>query len=186
MPDTCKRLRHFIEEYHAIAAPTYEHIPKYMSIMYLTICEIVVECDKLACSNFPLLREYDPEIPIAKFRHLVLPRRTHRDRLHIIKTYFKSRYNNSIVGLPSLYRGFGHPQSFAVRYFNINENIKKTLADLERNAAIKRTAKLSELSSKQRKHDTLIETFDNTECESYKAATISHRSPTSLHRPTAP
>jgi hypothetical protein len=53
--DSCEALRRFMTEYHERACSTYENDPISMSIMYLTLLELWVACDKSACRVHPLL-----------------------------------------------------------------------------------------------------------------------------------
>lgn len=78
---TCGKLYERIKRYHTHANALYAEVPTRMSIMYLTILELWVACDKAACSVAPLLPTYDPELRLVEFQCLTLPLRSQLKRL---------------------------------------------------------------------------------------------------------
>ncbi|CAO2648219.1 Nn.00g074860.m01.CDS01 [Neocucurbitaria sp. VM-36] len=153
---TCGELRRLIEHYFTTATAAYAGIPISISIMYLTLAELWIACDRSACAQYSLLREYDPELCITEFQCLVLPQKQHMKRLHEIECYIQSRREAAASQLPSVYRLFGHQSSFAVRYFEESRELQATLAEIERDAEKKRTQKCQELRKRKTEYDTLM------------------------------
>jgi hypothetical protein len=65
--ETCGELRQLIKHYFNNASTAYASSPISMSIMYLTLAELWIACDRSACAQYPLLREYDHELHITEF-----------------------------------------------------------------------------------------------------------------------
>jgi hypothetical protein len=163
--DTCGKLRKLMEAYKAAASVMYASIPKAMSIMYLTITELWVMCDKSACYLYPLLKEYNPEICLDEFQSLCLPLRSQMERLKEAEDHVKSRYDNAVEDSPSIYRDFGHASSFAVRYFDKSPALQTLKSSIELDAKKKREAKWQELIGLKRQHQNLMKRYDEGECE---------------------
>lgn len=165
---TCGQLRRLIEHYFDTASAAYKEIPVSMSVMYLTLAELWIACDKSACAVYPLLRGYDTEICLTEFQCLVLPLKMHMERLHVVESYVQSRRAAVVISLPSLYRSFGHPSSFAVKYFDQSGALQATLQEIERDAARKREQKRQELKDLKARHANLMDQFMRATCDSEK------------------
>jgi hypothetical protein len=85
--NTCGKLRQFMESYFSIAINFLEGTPITLSIMYLTLVELWVACDKLACNKYSMLRDYNHEVLLEGFQCLVLPLKTQVARLSEIEKY---------------------------------------------------------------------------------------------------
>ncbi|KAH9870515.1 hypothetical protein IAQ61_005991 [Plenodomus lingam] len=164
-PGTCGKLRRIMESYHTNAYAVYSDVPISLSIMYLTLVEIWVACDESACSIHPLLLEYDPETDLAELQCLVLPLKTQLERLHNVEVYVSSRRVSARKSLPSVYRQFGDPSSFAVRYFDGDVQLQSTLAQIERKAAQKRQQKCQELARLQEQYQSLMHAYNTGVCQ---------------------
>ncbi|KAI4686606.1 uncharacterized protein J4E84_005887 [Alternaria hordeiaustralica] len=163
--EACGGLRSIMVSYHNTATSVYAGTPIGMSIMYLTVAELWVACDTIACSIYPMLPEYDPEIDLTEFQCLVLPLKGHLQRLWGVECYVKSRRHAATEGRPSVYRKFGDISSFAVRYFELCKPMQTTLSKLEADAAIKRRQKCGELASLQREYRQCMDRYNSLECE---------------------
>ena len=170
-PYSCGELRRLMEHYHAVASTVYADIPKSMSIMYLTILEIWIKCDTVACSEYPLLREFDPEIRLDEFQCLCLPLKRHMERLHYAENYVSARRKAITQGRPSIYYRFGHPSSFAVQYFDQSPELQTLLSEIERKAAINHKDKCEELAALKEEYADLMEDYDEADCE-YQEHTV--------------
>jgi hypothetical protein len=164
-PATCAELRRLIQHYFANASAAYARSPISMSIMYLTLAELWIACDRSACNHYPLLCEYDPEIYIAEFQCLVLPLKHDMERLHEVERYVQSRREAATSNLPSIYRSFGHSSSFAVRFFDGSQELQTTLEEIEFDASKKRERKCQELRQLKTKHDNLMDQYNSTSCD---------------------
>jgi hypothetical protein len=159
-------LRDLIEEYHRVAKSIHADLPVSISIMYLTLMDLWVACDKLACSIHPLLCEFDPEVPTHLLQSLLLPLRDQMKRLCDVETYLYARKSRSSRNRPSLFRDFGHPVSFAVKFFDESPLHQALLSQIEQKATEKKEAKCSELLQKKQAYRYYMEQFDKIpECE---------------------
>jgi hypothetical protein len=163
----CEKFRIAMSNYHQSASEAYARAPIGMSIMYLTLAELWVACDKSACAIYPMLAEYDPEILIQEFQCLVLPLKSQMKRLHEVESYVRTRQDRAKKGAPSIYRNFGHPLSFAVRYFEQSQEHQGTLAKIETDAKAKRKRKCEELKNLKHRHSQYMDTYNSTTCEYY-------------------
>lgn len=133
--------------------------------MYLTILEIWVECDSVACFKYPSLRQYDPEIHLEEFQCLCLPLRPQLQRLHDVERYMSTRQNSATKANPSVYRDFGHPSSFAVNYFDQTPALQTLKAEIERDAAVKLQEKKDELATLKDEYAELMEEYNDSDCD---------------------
>jgi hypothetical protein len=162
---TCGGLRRLIEHYFSTASAVYAGSPISMSIMYLTLTELWIACDRSACAQYSLLSDYDNELCITDFQCLVFLLKHHMQRLHEVERYVKSRRKAAMSHLPSVYRSFGHQSSFAVRYFDRSRELQTTLADIERDAERKRAQKCQELKKLKTKYDDLMNQHNSRSCD---------------------
>jgi hypothetical protein len=168
---TCGELRHLIQTYHGIASATYKDLPGSISIMYLTIMELWVACDRSACQVHPLLRQYAPTIPIELLQSLLLPLKDQMQRLSSVEAYLSSRLSVANKDAPSLFCDFGHTSSFAVKFFDQSSSLQRLKRQIETDATEKRENKRIELSTKQQQHRTYMNNYEKGSCE-YKVITV--------------
>lgn len=162
---TCGELRLLIEHYFANASAAYASSPISMSIMYLTLAELWIACDRSACTQYPLLCEYTHELHITEFQCLVLPLKHDMERLREVERYFQSRRQAAVSNLPSIYRSFGDPSSFAVRFYDRSRELQTTLVEIERDAARKRARKCQELEQLKTKYNNLMNQYNSSSCD---------------------
>ncbi|KAH6230109.1 hypothetical protein HBI42_037710 [Parastagonospora nodorum] len=164
---SCGELSRLMQFYHSAASTVYVGDPTSMSIMYLTLCAIWVQCDTLACREYPLLEKYDPEIQLDELQCLSLPLRSQMERLHEVELYVQSRRKAATRDHPSIFRDFGEPLSFAVKYFDSDQGIslRELLAEVERVTGEKVLKKCNELADLKRQYCELIEQYNSSECE---------------------
>jgi hypothetical protein len=167
---SCERLRCLIQEYYGHANPTYtsEADPRSISIMYLTLAELWAACDRCTCKMNPLLCEYDPEVTLEQLQSLALPFGSQLGRLDRLERYVKSRRSATDQSRPSLFSDFGHPKSFAVRYFDQSPKHQLLRVRVEEQAEVQRQEKLQELAHKRTQHDDLMARSDAMMCEYYE------------------
>jgi hypothetical protein len=186
-PSSCGELRRLMQVYHSSANSVYKRDPASLSIMYLTLCDIWVQCDILACEECPLLKEYDPEVQLDELQCLSLPLRTQMKRLHDVEAYVYLRRRGATKGYPSVFHEFGHISSFAVKYFESKQGnaLQALLAEIERTAAEKIRKKCEELADLKEQYNELIRHYDDNGCE-YEWTMVDHEdeSPISRHSST--
>ncbi|KAL6168631.1 hypothetical protein ACJQWK_05012 [Exserohilum turcicum] len=163
--NACGKLRTLMQNYYDIASTAYAQAPVAMSIMYLTLAELWISCDKCACAIYPMLIEYDPEVDLMEFQSLVLPLKSQLERLHTVESYVDSRRFQASKGKPSVYREFGKPSSFAVRYFDQCASLQAILKQIEDDAAIKRQKKCEELENIKSLYRQYMEIYSSSVCE---------------------
>lgn len=161
---TCGQLYDLLKQYHKSASAVYVGLPSSMSIMYLTILEIWVACDRSACNFFPLLTTYKPEVQLIELQCLILPLRNHMQRLHAVETYVQTR-ERSASNSVSIYRDFGNGSSFAVSYFDQSTQLQGVLQQIERDAAAKRADKCRELAKLKSEYTDLMNRYDAAQCK---------------------
>jgi hypothetical protein len=163
--DTCGKLRKLMETYKTAASIAYAGVTTAMSIMYLTLTELWVMCDKSACYLYPPLEKYNPEICLEEFQSLCLPLRSQMQRLKEAEDHVRSRSENAIEDYPSIYCDFGHVLSFAVCYFDKSPVLQALKSSIELDARKKREAKLQEFASLKQQYQGLMERYELGKCE---------------------
>ncbi|CAI6342345.1 unnamed protein product [Periconia digitata] len=162
--DSCERLGCLIETYHEKARIIYSNIPRNFSIMYLTIMELWVACDKCACHRYKLLLDYNPEVDVEPLCSLSLPFRSQMKRLVEIEKYVGTRCKDSMLSAPSLFRDFGHPTSFGVRYYDGSPEHQSLKESIEQEAEGKREQKRAELAQKKQQYRQLMADSGQLSC----------------------
>ena len=163
--DTCGKLGDLIQDYHDVAFPLYSGNPEATSIMLLTILEVWIACDESAIHICDFLRDYDPGMPQELFQSLALPFKCQMERLLRAEDYLNRRQRSAQFGSPSIFRDFGLPSCFAVRYFNQSPEHQDLLATIENRATLARHEKCEELRLKKEKYKSLIRLQDQSVCE---------------------
>ncbi|XP_014555371.1 hypothetical protein COCVIDRAFT_27710 [Bipolaris victoriae FI3] len=163
--NACEQLRMLMRIYYNIANTAYDQSPIAMSVMYLTLAELWISCDRCACAVYPMLTDYDPEVNLTEFQSLVLPLKSQLSRLNTIEGYIDLRRHKSIRGRPSIYREFGNPFSFAVRYFDQCKLLQSTLENIEYDATVSRKKKCEELERLKVLYRQYMHTYNNTLCD---------------------
>lgn len=165
---TCGRLRNIIECYYKSAASHYARNPEPSSIMLLTITELWIACDKSACILYGLLLDYALEIPVELLQSLVLPFRSQMKRLSNAERYLKTCRHSAKLDSPSIFRDFGHPSAFSVRYFNQSLEHQILFSRIEEQAFHAKEEKCRELSRKKEEYRNLMHRHDQSECDHYE------------------
>jgi hypothetical protein len=166
-PSSCGELWRLMQTYHSSASIAYAGHPTSMSVMYLTLLDLWIQCDALACRECPLLRKYDLELQLDELQCLSLPLKSQMQRLHDVEVYVQSRRTAATKANPSIYRDFGKHSSFAVKYFESQDGsgLQILLAEVQRVAAEKHQAKCKELLDLQLQYQKLTEQYNDTDCE---------------------
>ncbi|KAJ4287163.1 hypothetical protein N0V90_012561 [Kalmusia sp. IMI 367209] len=165
---TCEQLRRLLKEYFQCGISAYSavsDIPSSLSIMYLTVVELWIACDKCACNMYPLLHDFDPEVELSSFQALSLPFKSQLKRLLTAEAYLQSRRDNASANAPSLYRDFGLSSSFAVKYFDKSPEHQRLRSDIEQHAAMMRQQKCNELAKQKQLYHDLKADSDKRSCD---------------------
>ncbi|KAJ5117788.1 hypothetical protein N7448_011420 [Penicillium atrosanguineum] len=163
---TCGRLGALMTRYFEKASSSYADNPEATSIMLLTLLELWIACDRSAIHLHEILREYDAYIPVDCFQSLLLPFRSHMERLACAEKYLSRRQGRLRYHGPNIFQEFGTSTGFAVRYFEQSHQHQQLLADIEKNATQEREKKKVELREKQQRYRALMALSSETPCES--------------------
>jgi hypothetical protein len=71
--ELCFQLTAGMQAYFELAQDTYPEHTEGRSVMFLTLLELRITVDRTTCKVYPLLKNYNPEIPIEQYQFLVLP-----------------------------------------------------------------------------------------------------------------
>lgn len=137
----CAALAKLLESYSQIATREYKGNPEATSVMVLVSIEMWISCDQIATSICPLLRDYEPGIPIERLQNLLLPFADQERRLNLVEEYLTTRKDQSHMNdLTS--QVVGDPEAFSVRYFDESAEHQKMLREISADADRAREAKL--------------------------------------------
>ena len=162
---TCSKLGQLIKNYHSVAFPSYSDNPEATSVMVLTILEVWIACDVSAIFIHASLGDYDPGIPQDLLQCLSLPFKSQMERLLRAEDYLIRRRARARFSAPSIFRDFGLPTSFSVRYFHKSVKHQQLLKNIENQASRLREEKRKELRETKEKHKSLMRDHDHSECE---------------------
>ncbi|KUJ21678.1 uncharacterized protein LY89DRAFT_637548 [Mollisia scopiformis] len=157
---TCQRLAGLIQSYFAAASRLCQGNPETTSIMLLTILEIWIACDKVACHVCNILQHYDPGIPRELFTSLLLPLKSQMLRLLNAEKYLNDRRRIADEKVPDIFKHFGSVDSFSVRYFQQSSEHRELFEKIVRHATEQRQAKCAELAQKKKLYNDLIKKCD--------------------------
>ncbi|KAF2120457.1 hypothetical protein BDV96DRAFT_266715 [Lophiotrema nucula] len=160
---SCGSLARALSHYSKAAFGAYHDNPNARSVMLLTVLDLWVACDQIACRILPLLQQYDPEIPLESLRFLLLPRKSQMVRLRNIEAYVTARRPQG-EPQPSIYRAFGDEASFAVQFVDRSPHHQNLLQEIVRKAESNRQATLNEFRALKEKYRTLMERYDQLKC----------------------
>ncbi|OTB10950.1 hypothetical protein K445DRAFT_236605 [Daldinia sp. EC12] len=153
-PETCRVLRHLIEDYYNTASPYYKGNPELNSIMVLTVLELWIASDKSARHSCRLLEEYKPGIPPSLFANLNLPTKSQMARLFAIEKYLKGRESSALHPYEAI-NSFGRVDCFSVRFFDQSAKHKKLRTSIINEANNHRKTKREEFQNKIENYTSL-------------------------------
>ncbi|KAL4901190.1 hypothetical protein BDW74DRAFT_187846 [Aspergillus multicolor] len=139
--NTCEHLGKLIQNYHEIASQLYAGNPEARSVMYLTILELWIACDKSAVHIHPLIGDYDPHIPMGVL-----------ERLARAET------------ASNIFRDFGTSFCFSVRFFDNSPEHQALFATIQDQAQRDRAAKKKELDTKHQRYQELVALAEELDC----------------------
>ncbi|KAF2866821.1 hypothetical protein BDV95DRAFT_611492 [Massariosphaeria phaeospora] len=166
--NTCEDLSGLLRAYYLFAKDAYTGIPAGLSLMYLTILELWVACDRSATQIHGLILDFDPEIETTLLQSLLLPHKHQLVRLGRIEEYVQHRRNTAANGSSSLFRDFGHSRSFSVQYFDQSVAHQDLLSQISQQATKERKQKCEELADVQQKYRDLMDQSNRVDCEFYE------------------
>ena len=166
--NTCIALGSLLENYHTLAKHHYSQNPEALFIMFLTILEIWVACDKAAIRMCPLLGDCQPGLPEENFQSLLLPYKSQMEKLHDLESYIAGRRSGASYPCVISNQNLENPDCFAVKYFESSDEHKDLLGRITAWATLKRRDKISELEQVKQQHDDLMRRYDEGKCDMYE------------------
>ncbi|KAK7229455.1 hypothetical protein V2G26_001625 [Clonostachys chloroleuca] len=163
-PSSCAQLYSAMEDYFCIASTAYKSQPEGQSIMLLILLELWVACDRSAVAIYPLLRDYDPEVPTEICSSLLLRFRSQMRRLSAIERHVHERRQMAVHKRTSIFTTFGTKETFAARFYDSSSHHQKLLDRIESEAKEKEHEKRLEFRQLKKQYDALIaeaETMDH-------------------------
>lgn len=157
-PTACGKLLWTIQWYHETASKRYQELPEAFSIMLLTILELWVACEMIACKIHPELEDYDHEISTRIFSSLVLQQQKDMRRLSKAERYLGQRREQARFAPAdgiSVFTSFGDEDSFPARFFAQSDHHKDLLNKIETFAKIERERKREQLAELQAEYSQL-------------------------------
>ena len=164
---TCSRLSALIRNYYNVASPLYSGNPEAISIMFLTIVELWIACDRSATHIHGILGDYDACIPEGVFQSLLLPFRSQMGRLARVERYLHQRQQSLKYTGYGVFRDFGTRTCFSVRYFEQSDDHHRLKAEIEAKASSERMEKQNELWQKHERYNDLMNSAAQIDCEYY-------------------
>ncbi|GKU23028.1 unnamed protein product, partial [Fusarium langsethiae] len=149
-------------DYHSAAKDFYSSRPEGASRMILTIGEIWVAADRAALHNYPMLKEYDAEVPTKIWQALLLQSKEDMVRLQHLERYLMER--KGISNRPSVFRSFGESMSFPVRYFQSSSMLQSKETMIEERAELDKQAKIREFYQLKGRYQDLMQQYNVTTC----------------------
>ncbi|KAF7555952.1 hypothetical protein G7Z17_g1782 [Cylindrodendrum hubeiense] len=132
----------------------------------LKIGELWIAADKAAIRAFPMLEEYDSEVPIEVWQALLFSSAADMERLHRVELYLMKRQDfASTKKLPSVFRSYGEISSFPVRYFAQSTPHQEKKEQIELEASKQREAKIEEFRRLKNEYEELIQQYEYSVCE---------------------
>ncbi|KAL4884182.1 hypothetical protein BJY04DRAFT_225986 [Aspergillus karnatakaensis] len=144
--------------YYNNASPLYSSNPE----------SLWIACDKVSKHHHTMLADYDSQIPLEIFETLVLPYKSQLERLSRAEDYLRRCKQQIRYPSSNIFRDYGTPGSFSVRYFDESAEHQALLATIEKKASQKRAEKKAELRAKQQRYTDLMNRVDQTKCEYYE------------------
>lgn len=159
----CLTLWSAMQRYREGIENTVPDNPEAWSLMILVDMELWAALDKIACKECPILRDYDPDVSIERLQCLLLPSRSHMDRLYTVEEYIKTRKDGGTK--KDIWTSFAQPDTFAVRYFDQSPDHQSLRHLLEENAKNERQVKSEEYDRLKTYYAHYMKEYATKECQ---------------------
>ncbi|KAF7548331.1 hypothetical protein G7Z17_g7108 [Cylindrodendrum hubeiense] len=163
---TCIKLGNLIQDYHGASRAWYASRPEGASRMHLVLFELWVAADKAAIYIIPMLKKYEPEVPVQVYQDLLLSFRGDMVRLARAENYLRERQEFARARhLPSVFSKTGDWKSFAIQYFSESREQQCLMNEIERQAKADQKAKRSEFRELKMAYDGHMQVYKEKKCE---------------------
>ncbi|KAH7464530.1 hypothetical protein FOMA001_g17535 [Fusarium oxysporum f. sp. matthiolae] len=150
--------------------------------MLLTIGGIWLATDKATLHSYPILREYNAEVPTEIWQAFLFQSTADMIRLQRLETYLMGR--KWTPSKPSVFRSFGDNMSFPVRYFQQSPILQSKKASIEERAELDKQPKISEFNHLKERYNDLMQQYNTTVCQETYQTLLGVRYP--IHDPYRP
>ncbi|ATY64974.1 very large low complexity [Cordyceps militaris] len=159
---TCSDIKKFATAYFKRASAIYKDSPDHMSVMYLTMLELWIACDRCVVARNTLLQDYTP-LGVEKVDWQSLMLRTKRDmlRLSMAEDYLESRSSDKLNMV-------GKSECFASRFAQASKPHLTLMATIESDMAKLEQEKSDELNQLKEKQKFLLDAHKNGTCDPSK------------------
>ncbi|KAK1447923.1 hypothetical protein CMEL01_09762 [Colletotrichum melonis] len=164
--DSCTQISQQIFDYIHTAAPLYEGNAEQNSQMLLTVMELWIKMDSIACASFPLLTDFHPMFYPQMLDVLLLPQLGDMRRLSMLQDLLSARVKNASASRRNIFED-PSPGCFAERYYkessegSVLKDLHGAIIELASNM---RDQKQREWKKKSKEYDELISRIDISAC----------------------
>ena len=141
--DSAKTLSRLIESYITLSKKAYLEMSEQLSIMLLTVLELLVVLDKLVLEKYPLLAECPLDLQTTILEPCILAKLGQMERLSKIENYLDSRHCAANAQNPSVFSDTTE-RSFGVRYYDQSTAHQALRSRIEEDAKKERSEKKRE------------------------------------------
>lgn len=174
--DTGSKLLALMKQYHEMGRETYKDHPESISNMILVLLELWIAIDTSAVACSSLLSKFSHRVSTDICTSLLLPLRRQMERLDRVEEYLKRRQSVSNWKESSLSH-FGHPSSFAVKYFKQTPRLKLLKEEIAKDTKVHTSTKVQELADTQQTYRDLMAEVSNMSCEYTGSKTLRKHKP---------
>ena len=148
----CDIIETCFQQYYQSAKIQYADNSEDRSIMTLILVELWVILDTIACQQFPLLRDYAPDIPITFLNPILLRHSRHIDCADTVEQYIARR--NQQAQYTSVFSDTVTSTSISTRHFRESTRLQDLKSRIEQSANTLRSEKMAELEKVNEKYQT--------------------------------
>ncbi|CAF9942696.1 MAG: hypothetical protein ALECFALPRED_009917 [Alectoria fallacina] len=159
----CVESQHMMQQYQRLASLAYKSDPEQLSLMIITLLEMWQAIDSIALILYPLLADYEPELPRDLLYSLQVAQLADLQRVQDIENYIEHRRSVSNPSNPSVFRDVS-PESFAVRYFDQSEEMQQLAATIMAADEIAKIQKEEEWVRKSFEYEAIMKQAAETTC----------------------
>jgi hypothetical protein len=166
----CIEIADLIQDYIHRSMVAYVGNAYEMSTAILLVMELWRELDQCAVKAFPLLKEFNPGLPVDLLDVLRLPYKTDMIRLQMVQGYLQNRH--AMCGVTAL-TIFDDPTNdcFATRYFDRSPILQQIQQTIEADAEQRRQEKTLERDQVKSEYDELLKEMAEMDCTTTKSST---------------
>ncbi|KAF9474197.1 hypothetical protein BDN70DRAFT_334295 [Pholiota conissans] len=163
-PSACRFLGSWLDQYISAAMTQYVGNAEEQSIMLLTVLDLWVALDRIACHQQPLLLSYSPEIPASILDPILVRHFSSLGRASAIQLYLRRRYSGADSNSTPIFSPHITGTTFAVRYFRQSTTLQALKSKIEASASNERAEKNAELEKLNAEHAELIQKANALNC----------------------